>query len=616
MAQQQDFDFKSAAPIKRQKTGGLAQHLGPPFPENVEFSGLKHRSYTMTGHPADGSWLQLTAARANLRATGRFQDQDFGKPIITVCAPYSNAMPCNFHFVELAEQLKNEIERLGGKAFVSYPPVISDGITQGTKDMRYSLISREYIADHIEIMHEGYAGDAIITLGGCDKSVPGAAMPLARLNLIGLTLYGGAAFPGDKAEVPGFNRNLDPGSVMEGVGACATGLRDMEDIYKLECAALPGIGCCSAMFTSCTMASIMEALGLAIPGTSSHPATDVPSAHHAGQAKLQDCKVAAETVMMLLERRVRARDILTRKAFENAITMMYAVGGSTNAVLHLLAIANEAEVPLQIEDFDTIGSKVPLLANVSPHGVYHMTDINALGGVPVILKELLNAGLLHGDCLTVTGKTMAENLASVKLLSELGPQEVIRPVSAPVAPAGNHVIVLKGNLASESCVIKLSGKQIKIFSGPALVFDNELACYEAVVGSRVPKGSVVVIRYEGPKGSPGMPEMLSPSAALVGSNLGADVALVTDGRFSGATHGIMVGHVTPEAAQGGTIGIVKDGDLITIDIANKTINVALSDEEIERRRAGWVPLKKPVPRGVLSKYRDTVKSAHYGATTV
>lgn len=594
---------------KAQGNNTIFDHAFPG--KDIVFSPLKQDSYIIHGNVDKSTWLQMTCSRANFRAAG-FKDEDFGKPFITIAAPYSNALPCNMHFYELAMNIKEEVEKRGGKAFVSFPPVISDGETNGSQAMKYSLVSRDYIADVIELMHQGYAADAIITLGGCDKSVPGALMPIGRLNAIGITLYGGAAWPG---HLPG-KRGLDGGSVMEAIGAYGAGLIDIEELYKIECVALPGAGSCSAMFTACTMAAIIEALGMSPPGTSSTPASDEPQDRNAGKEKMGDCSKAVDLLFLMMKHKIHAREIMTRKAFENSIMIMYALGGSTNGVLHLLALAAECGVQLNIEDFNTIGGRVPLLANMSPHGKWHMADLHKIGGLPIVMKELLEEGLLHGDCLTVTGKTVKENLANVPRLSELPAQDVILSVQKPVSQSGRHIIVLKGNVSSESALLKLSGKDVPSFTGPAQCYDSEKEAYDAIQRHEVKKGSVLVIRYEGPKGSPGMPEMLSPGAALVGANLGQYVALVTDGRFSGASRGIMVGHVTPEAATGGPIALIEDGDMVTVDAANKQLNVDVSDEELSERRKKWVNKMKPVPRGILTKYRQTVQSAHYGASTL
>eukprot|EP01012_Entosiphon_sulcatum_P037729 TRINITY_DN4857_c0_g1_i1.p1 TRINITY_DN4857_c0_g1~~TRINITY_DN4857_c0_g1_i1.p1 ORF type:complete len:600 (-),score=89.25 TRINITY_DN4857_c0_g1_i1:15-1718(-) len=558
----------------------------------------------------------MTASRANMRATGEWSDADFEKPIITIAAPYTNANPCNFHLKELAEMLKEEVELAGAKAFLCFTPVISDGMTNGTEMMKYSLPSRDLIADSIELMHEGYSADALITLAGCDKSVPASVMPLARTNAPGLSLYGGPNQPGEFCEK--FGRRGDAGLLMEGIGAVGRGLMDLEELHKLECHALPGIGTCSAMFTANTMAAITEALGIALPGTTSLTAASDEDPRKLHPEKRAQCRLVAQTVLRLLkEDGPKPRDILTKEAFENAITVMYALGGSTNAVLHLLAIAQEAGADLSVEDFNRIGARVPLLANLSPHGPYHYQTLHQRGGAPLVLRTLLDAGLLHGNCKTVSGKTMAENLKDVLTLDHLPAeaQEVLRPVTRPLAPPGNHILVLRGNLAKDSAVLKLSGKQIPSFVGPAIVFDGEFAAFEAIMAGNVAKGSVLVIRYEGPKGSPGMPEMLSPGGALIGAGLGKDVALVTDGRFSGASHGIMIGHVSPEAWDGGVIALVRDGDVVTIDAQNHKLEVNLSEDELQARRASWVRPKRPAPRGFLAKYRATVSSAHLGAVT-
>eukprot|EP00928_Gymnodinium_smaydae_P070175 TRINITY_DN54086_c0_g1_i1.p1 TRINITY_DN54086_c0_g1~~TRINITY_DN54086_c0_g1_i1.p1 ORF type:complete len:614 (-),score=150.60 TRINITY_DN54086_c0_g1_i1:231-1934(-) len=565
--------------------------------------------------------VKMSTSRSNFRAAG-WKDDDFKKPIVTIAAPYSNSMPCNNQFRELADIVAEEVERLGGKAHLCFTPVISDGQSQGARAMRYSLISREHICDCIEIMHEGYHADAIVTLGGCDKTVPGVVMPLARKDLIGVTLFGGPALPGVQKRSCGGDekpRGLDPGSVMEAIGAYGNGLIDLEELHRIECTALPGSGTCSAMFTACTMAAAMEALGMALPGTSSHAAMTREDPRSVPVEKRADCAATVQALFALMERGVRARQIITRKSLENAVMVIYAVGGSTNAVLHLLAIAHEAEVPtseFDIQRFHDVGQRVPLLANVSPHGRYHMHDLDGVGGVPAVMRELLDAGLLHGDCLTVTGRTVAENLASVPPVSKRAAQDVLCAFRNPLAPAGNHIVVLKGNLAPESAVVKLSGKQDIRHTGPARCFDSEDAAFAEIMAGGIKKGDVLVIRYEGPKGSPGMPEMLSPGAALVGAGLGKYVPLVTDGRFSGASHGIMVGHVTPEASDGGPIALLRDGDMITVAPGERLLHVDLASEELAARRAAWrAPAARPECRGVLARYQRNVASAHFGATT-
>lgn len=584
---------------------------------------LKVDSLKITGDPskpdgAPNSFLKMTNSRSNFRAAG-WKDEDFKKPMITIAAPYSNTMPCNNQFRDLADLIAEEVERLGGKAHLCLTPVISDGQSQGCKAMRYSLVSRELITDCIEAMHEGYHSDAIITLAGCDKSVPAAVMPLARKDLIGISLFGGAALPGLGPDCGSGPQALDPGKVMEAIGAYGRGMIDMEELHRIECTALPGSGSCSAMFTACTMASAVEAMGMALPGTASHPAASREDPRSVTDLKRKDCVNVAAQIFALMRSGLTARKIITKEALENAVAVVYAVGGSTNAVLHLLAIAYEAGIPEQdfnIETLHRVGQRIPLIANVSPHGRYHMNDLDRVGGIPVVMRELLDAGLLHGGCMTITGKTVAENLAGVPNVAGLGSQDVLLPLTAPVSPAGNHILVLRGNLAPDSAVIKLSGKKDVDFVGPARCFDDEDAAFEAILAGKIQRGDVLVIRYEGPKGAPGMPEMLSPGSALVGSGLGKYVALVTDGRFSGASHGIMVGHVTPEAAAGGPIALLQDGDVVTVRPAARELSVALSEEELAARRAAWKgPPACEGLKGLLGKYSKQVESAHRGATT-
>lgn len=568
------------------------------------------RSKCLTGDPSDPSqWIKRTGARAHLRAAG-FKDEDFGKPIITVACPYSNALPCNNHFLKLGQLIVEEVEKRGGKAFLCCTPVVSDGQTMGSHGMKYSLVSRDWIADCIEIMHEAYSADAIIALGGCDKTVPGALMPLARLDLIGAFLYGGTILPGC---CPGQTERQDAQSVMEAIGSFGAGTMDIEELHNVECCALPGSGACGGMFTANTMSAAVEALGMSLPGTASGPAVDTTNCL-TGKKK-EDCRQVVDQVFSLMAAKVHVRDIMTKKAFENAIAVMYALGGSTNGILHLLALAHEAHVDLSIDDFNRIGDRIPLMANLKPHGKYHMADLDVIGGLPVVMKELLNAGLLHGDCLTVTGKTVAENLETTSALSQLQ-QEVIFPLDRPLAVPGRHIIIVKGSLAPESAVLKLSGKCMeKPFRGPAIVFDGEGPAYDAIMGRKVKAGHVLVIRYEGPKGSPGMPEMLSPGGALIGAGLGEHVALVTDGRFSGASHGIMIGHVTPEAFTGGPLALVYDGDMVSIDAQTRTVDLEVSEEELSSRKQKWQCPCKPV-LGLLGKYRRSVTSAHTGAVVM
>jgi dihydroxy-acid dehydratase len=492
-----------------------------------------------------------------LRAV-RFTDEDFDKPIIALAIPYTNGTPCNDHVRDLGELVQLEIERAGGKAIVFGTPVVSDGISMGTEAMKYSLVSRDVIADSIELMTEGYRVDAVITLSGCDKTIPGALMPIARNNLVGLTLYGGSILPGDYQ-----GKALNIVSAFEAIGAHCAGKLDAEELHAIECRACPGAGSCAGMYTANTMASAIEALGMSLPGASSNLAVDYQNV--ISRDKQQDCVRSAQAVMALLKSGLTSRDIMTRKAFENALTVAWALGGSTNAVLHMLALAHEADIDLTLDEIGEITSQVPLLGNFKPFGQYVMNDLHEIGGLPMVMKTLLDNGYLHGDCITVTGKTVAENLADAPAWPE--GQDVFHHPDNPFAPAGQHIRVLHGNLAEEGCVIKLSGKEMTRFSGPARVFNREEEALEAILGGTVQAGDVLVIRYEGPKGGPGMREMLSPSAALMGAGLGKDVALVTDGRFSGGTHGIMIGHVAPEAQVGGMIALVEEGDEVEIELA-------------------------------------------------
>jgi len=584
----------------------------------------KVNSFAITGDvrtlEAPGT-AKVAWSRSNFRASG-WTDEDFLKPIVTIAAPYSNNMPCNNQHKDLAEIIAEELEKRGCKAHFAFTPVISDGLTQGTRFMRYSLVSRAAICDAIEIMHEGYKADAIISLGGCDKSVGGVVMPIARKDMIGLSLFGGPALPGltNKRDcVGGEQRRLDGGVMSEIIPQLTAGLLDIEELTRLECAAAPGSGGCAAMFTASSMAFAVEAMGMSVPGSASHPAMTRSDPRGITVDKRRDCMDAVDAVVGLLAAKLTSRQIITKKAMENAVTVVYACGGSTNCVLHLLAIAHEADIPKEdfcIDDFDRVGCKVPILANVSPHGKYHVVDIDEHGGLPVIMKDLLVAGLLHGDCMTCTGKTVAENLASVPTIGELQGQDVLWPVARPYKPAGNHILVLHGNLCPESAICKLSGKEDVFHRGPAKCFDEENDAYEAIVHGKIVKGDVLVVRYEGPKGSPGMPEMLMPGGALIGCGLGKDVALVTDGRFSGASHGIMIGHVSPEAAVGGPIALVKDGDIITLDPKSRALTVDVSDDEMAARRALWTPPPaRSNTKGVLEKYAKLVQSAHVGAVT-
>ena len=566
---------------------------------------MKRRSEEITGRRQTRRWVERTAARSMLRAV-RFTDEDFDKPIIALAVPYTNGTPCNDHIAALGDIVQREIEAVGGKAIVFGTPVVSDGISMGTEAMKYSLVSREVIADSIELMTEGYRVDAVITLSGCDKTIPGALMPIARNNLPGLTLYGGSILPGEYQ-----GQDLTIVSAFEAIGAHCAGRLDDEELHAIECRACPGAGSCGGMYTANTMASAIEALGMSLPGAASNLA--VTTGNQISPDKHQDCVQAARATMTLLEAGIHARDIMTRPAFENALTVAWALGGSTNAVLHLLALAHEAGIDLDLADIDRITARVPLLGDFKPFGRFVMNDLHRIGGLPMVMKTLLEAGFLHGDCLTVTGRTVAENLVDAPLRPD--DQEVFMPPEQPYAAAGRHIRVLYGNLASEGCVMKLSGKEPDDFNGPARVFDREEEALEAILDGRIKAGDVVVIRYEGPKGGPGMREMLSPSSALMGAGLGKDVALVTDGRFSGGTHGIMIGHVAPEAQAGGPLAIVEEGDPIEISVASRALNLRLPDSEISKRLQAWREPPARYQSGVLAKYARLVSSAARGAVT-
>jgi dihydroxy-acid dehydratase len=536
-------------------------------------------------------------ARAMLRACG-LQDADFEKPLVGVANTWIEIGPCNYHLRELAADVKAGIRAAGGTPLEFNTVSISDGITMGTEGMRTSLVSREVIADSIELVTRGNLFDAIIVLVGCDKTIPGGIMAVARLNIPSLVLYGGSIAAG---QFEGHSVTLQ--DVYEAIGSHARGKMSDARLNELEKVACPGAGACGGQFTANTMALVSEFLGIAPMQLSSVPAANAAK-HNAGHR-------AGELVMDLLRRDVTPSKIITPAAIENAIAGVAATGGSTNAVLHLLAIANEAHIPLSIDDFDRISSRTPVLADLKPSGRFVATDLFNAGGTALVAKRLLDAKLMRGDCITVTGRTIAEEAAQAK---EAPNQEVVRTVAAPLKPTGG-LVILKGNLAPEGCVIKVAGHNFVTFKGPARVFDTEEAAFNAVGNGTIKAGDVVVIRYEGPRGGPGMREMLSVTGALVGAGLGESVALLTDGRFSGATHGFMAGHVAPEAVNGGPIAAVADGDIIEFDLPKRTLNVELSDAEIQRRMSTW---KAPTPRfstGVMAKYALMVSSAAQGAVT-
>ncbi len=568
---------------------------------------LKTRSLELTSSKGKKSWMKRAAARAMLRAVD-WTDEDFEKPLMAVATPFTNITPCNTHIRELGDIIFKEIEKVGGKPYIFGTPVITDGQSMGMEGMKYSLPSRDLIADCIEMMYEGYAADGIITVAGCDKTIPGALMPIARSNSIGITLYGGTILPGKYKD-----QKLDIVSIFEAIGKRSANKISEEDFKQIECNACPTPGSCGGMYTANTMATAIEALGMSLPGSSSNPATTYTK--RISEEKYQDCIDSVHALFNLMKNNIKSRDIMSKKAFENAITVQMALTGSTNGVLHLLALAKEADVKLTLSDFDKINEKTPVIANLKPSGKYVMYDVFKVGGLPIVMKELLDADLIHGDCITVTGKTVKENLKDVPKIP--ASQDVLYTTKKPLQTKGKHICVLKGNLSPNGCIFKQSGKYLinQSHKGPARVFDNEVDANNAILEGKVIKGDVVVIRYEGPKGGPGMREMLSPTSALAGRELTKDVALITDGRFSGGSHGIIVGHITPEAIEGGPIAIIKEGDIITIDPKNKSITIDLDQKTIQTRLTSW---KKPKPKyisGVLGKYSRTVSSAEFGAIT-
>jgi dihydroxy-acid dehydratase len=534
-------------------------------------------------------------ARAMLRAVG-FRDQDFERPQIGVASTWGNVTPCNMHIGDLAREACAGVDGGGGKSVLFNTITVSDGISMGTPGMRYSLVSREIIADSIEAVVEAAGFDGFVAIGGCDKNIPGCAMAMARLNRPAVFVYGGTIRPGAQRR--------DIISVFEAVGAHAAGKLSDAGLLDIERTAIPGPGSCAGMYTANTMASAIEALGLSLPGSSAQEAV--------GEDKRSDCRRAGEAVVRLVREGLKPRDILTRRAFENAITVVIALGGSTNAVLHLLAIAHEARVRLELDDFTRIGRRVPVLADLKPSGRYLMSELVAIGGIQPLVKMLLSAGLLHPDCLTVTGHTLRENLEKVPMY--MSGQDIVRPLSDPLKK-DSHLVVLYGNLAPQGAVAKITGKEGERFEGPARVFEGEERATQAILAGRVRAGDVVVIRQEGPRGGPGMREMLSPTSAIMGRGLGAQVALITDGRFSGGSHGFVVGHISPEAALGGPIGLLRSGERISIDAATRELHVHLPAAELRRRRAAWRPAKPHALAGVLAKYACLVASASRGAVT-
>ncbi|MEJ6621457.1 MAG: dihydroxy-acid dehydratase [Opitutae bacterium] len=539
--------------------------------------------------------------RSMLRAVG-FEDEDFEKPQVAVCSAWSMVTPCNSHLDELGKASVEGVDESGGKAVPFGTITVSDGISMGTPGMRYSLVSREVIADSIETVVGAEGMDGLVAIGGCDKNMPACVMALARLNRPGIFVYGGTILPGLHKE-----KNLDIVSVFEAVGSHAGGVIDKEELTAIEKKAIPGPGSCGGMYTANTMSSAIEALGMSLPDSSAQLAIS--------DEKKLDAKAAGAAVVNLIQKDIKPRDIMTRKAFENAITVVITLGGSTNAVLHLLAMAHTANVKLDLDDFTEIGKRVPVLCDLKPSGKYNMSHFVRIGGLRPLLKTLLDEGLLHGDCITVTGKTLAENVQNAPPYAPYpNGQDLVRPFNDPIKK-DSHLRILYGNLAPDGAVAKITGKEGLKFTGKAIVFESEEESLRGILDGKVKAGHVIVIRNEGPVGGPGMREMLSPTSAIMGKGLGKEVALITDGRFSGGSHGFVVGHVTPEAAIGGPIGLLENDDLITIDAEKNELSLDLSEEEMTKRKNEWI---KPAPkenRGVLAKYAKLVSSASEGAIT-
>ena len=550
---------------------------------------MRQRSKNVTEGP------ERAPHRAMLRATG-LRDDDLKKPLVGVASSWNEVTPCNLHLDVDAKDVKAGVRAAGGTPIQFTTIAVSDAIAMGHEGMKASLVSREVIADSVELMVIAEAFDALVAIAGCDKSLPGMMLAIARLNVPAVFLYGGTIMPG-KFD----GRDVTIGDVYEAVGAHAKGRMTDDDLYRLECTACPGAGSCGGLFTANTMSSCVEALGMSLPGTASIPALD--------PRRPVVCRQTGEAVVRLLADGIRPRDILSREAFENAIAALVAMGGSTNGVLHLLAIAREAGVPLALADFDRISRRTPHIADLRPGGRYTMADLDRVGGVPVVLRELLDGGYLHGGALTVTGKTLADNLREAR---RAGGQDVVRPVRDPITPTGT-LAVLSGSLAPDGAVIKTAGVHRLTFRGPARAFDREEDAFDAVVHNRLSRGDVVIIRHEGPEGGPGMREMLSVTGALFGQGLGEEIALVTDGRFSGASHGLVIGHVAPEAAHGGPIAVVRDGDIIKIDVPERRLDLELSAEEIQSRLRAWRPPQPRYRTGALAKYAALVSSSALGA---
>ncbi|OII13261.1 dihydroxy-acid dehydratase [Curtobacterium sp. MCBA15_008] len=558
---------------------------------------VKPRSRVVT----DG--IEATTSRGMLRAVG-MGDEDWEKPQIGIASSWNEITPCNLSLDRLAQGAKEGVHSGGGYPLQFGTISVSDGISMGHEGMHFSLVSREVIADSVETVVSAERLDGTVLLAGCDKSLPGMLMAAARLDLASVFLYAGSVMPGYVKQADGSFKEVTIIDSFEGVGACKAGTMSEEELKKIECAIVPGEGACGGMYTANTMASVAEALGMSLPGSAAPPSADRRRDYYAHRS--------GEAVVNMLRKGITARQILTKEAFENAIAVAMALGGSTNVVLHLLAIAHEAEVELSLDDFNRIGSKVPHLADMKPFGKYVMVDVDRNGGIPVIMKALLDAGLLHGDVMTVTGKTLAENLAEIDPPELDG--EVFRKLDNPIHANGG-LTILQGSFAPEGAVVKTAGFDAEVFEGPARVFDRERAAMDALTEGRIQKGDVVVIRYEGPKGGPGMREMLAITAAIKGAGLGKDVLLLTDGRFSGGTTGLCIGHIAPEAVDAGPVAFVRDGDRIRVDIAARTLDLLVDDAELAARREGWAPLPPRYTRGVLAKFAKLVQSAAKGAVT-
>jgi dihydroxy-acid dehydratase len=576
------LNMKSKAPVSRKASNA-----------NKNSCMRQHSSIVLDGP-------ERAPSRAMLYPVG-FTQADFSKPLVGIASTWSMVTPCNMHIDKLARAAEAGANEAGAKAIIFDTITVSDGISMGTEGMKYSLVSREVIADSIETVVGCQGMDGFVAIGGCDKNMPGSLIAIARLNRPAVFVYGGTILPGCLTGDP---RKLDIVSVFEAVGAYANNKIQEKELHAIEACAIPGPGSCGGMYTANTMASAIEALGMSLPNSSAQNAIS--------KAKMNDCRQAGAAVMGMLKQGLRPLDILTKKAFENAITVVIALGGSTNAVLHLLAIAHAAKVNLRLDDFTRIGKRVPVLADLKPSGKHLMSELVGIGGIRPLMKILLDQRLLHGECLTVTGQTMAQSLRDVPPYPAR--QSIIRSIDDPIKK-DSHLVILYGNLASEGAVAKITGKEGMRFNGRARVYDSEEKALSAILDGTIVKGDVVVIRYEGPRGGPGMREMLSPTSAIMGKGLGKDVALITDGRFSGGSHGFVVGHITPEAYVGGPIAFVKDGDTITIDAERRELNLEISVAELSRRRKAWTAPAPRYTRGVLAKYAHTVTSASSGAVT-